>query len=135
MESVCLIHRLLSDLRHRYLAFRHWESRRRLSQAYAGLQQQAAKYTDAVLADVNCVLAYRLRASSAIEGFNVALRPHLYVHKGVSDGFLELFRAYYNLKTRRWGRLKATSSHEWVTGEKVDDWLTVLGFPPSSAVN
>jgi len=87
------------------------------------------------LADVNCVLAYRLRASSAIEGFNAALRPHLYVHKGVSDGFLELFRAYYNLKTRRWGRLKATSSHEWVTGEKVDDWLTVLGFPPSSAVN
>ena len=135
VESVCLIHRLLSDLGHHYLAFRHWESRRRLGQAYAGLQQQAGKYTDALLADVNCVLAYRLRASSAIEGFNAALRPHLYVHKGVSEGFLELFRACYNLKTRRWGRHKGTSAHEWVTGEKVDDWLTVLGFPPSSAVN
>ena len=135
VESACLIHRLLADLTHRYLASRHWESRTRLAQAYAGLKHQAGKYLDAVLADVNCVLAYRLRASSAIEGFNAALRPHLYVHKSVSQGFLELFRAYYNLKTRRWGRHKGTSAHEEVTGEKVEDWLTVLGFPPSSAVN
>ncbi|MCP3963853.1 MAG: hypothetical protein GY719_38950 [bacterium] len=52
-----------------------------------------------------------------------------------SPRFLELFRAHHNLKTRRWGRHKGTSAHELVTGEEVEDWLTTLGFPPSSAVN
>jgi hypothetical protein len=27
--------------------------------------------------------------------------PYLYVHKGLTQGFLELFRAYFNLRTRR----------------------------------
>lgn len=42
-------------------------------------------------------------ASSAIEGFNAALRPHLYLQKGVTPRFLVLFQAYYNLHTRHWG--------------------------------
>ena len=52
---------------------------------------------------VDAVLLQRHRASSAIEGFNAALRPYLYVHKGVTPGFLNLFRAWFNLRTRRWG--------------------------------
>lgn len=135
VESACLIHRLLSDLEHQHLAFRKWETRKQLVHAYARLQELMGKYAEAVLADVDLVMRFRHRASSAIEGFNASLRPHLYVHKGVSQGFLELFRAHHNLKTRRWGRHKGTSAHELVTGEEVEDWLTPLGFPPSSAVN
>ena len=55
------------------------------------------------------MLHQRHRASSAIEGFNAALRPYLYVHKGATQGFLDLFRAWFNLRTRRWGRHKGTS--------------------------
>jgi hypothetical protein len=135
VESACLIHRLLSDLGHRRLSYRKWEARSRLHDAYAQLQDSAGQYADAVLADVDLVMRFRHRASSAIEGFNASLRPHLYVHKGVSQGFLELYRAHHNLKTRRWGRHKGTSAHELVTGEEVSDWLTMLGYPPSSSVN
>ena len=135
VESACLIHRLLSDLGHRHLAFRKWEARKQLGYTYSQMQEQAGKYADAVLADVDLVMKFRHRASSAIEGFNASLRPHLYVQKGVSQRFLELFRAHHNLKTRRWGRHKGTCAHELVTGEQVDDWLTTLGFPPSSTVN
>ena len=77
----------------------------------------------------------RYRASSAIEGFNAALRPYLYVHKGVTQNFLELFRAYYNLRTRRWGRHKGTSAHQCLTGTPVEDWLSLLGYPPSSTLH
>ncbi len=135
VESACLIHRLLSDLGHCHLAFRKWESRAQLGQAYSRLQDYGGKYAEAVLADVDLVMRFRHRASSAIEGFNASLRPHLYVHKGVSQGFLELFRAHHNLKIRRWGRHKGTSAHELVTGEDVDDWLKLLGYPPSTSVN
>jgi len=70
----------------------------------------------------------RHRASSAIEGFNAALRPFLYVQKNVSQGFLNLFQAYFNLRNRRWGRHKGSSAYEQVTGQRVDDWLTHLGY-------
>ena len=39
------------------------------------------------------------------------------------------------VRTRRWGRHKGTSAHEQLTGERVEDWLTVLGYPPSAALN
>ena len=88
-----------------------------------------------MLDEVEALLLQRHRASSAIEGFNAALRPFLYVHKGVTQGFLELFRAYYNLRTRRWGRHKGTSAHQCLSGERVEDWLSVLGYPPSAAAH
>ena len=87
---------------------------------------------DDVLEAVKACLQRRHRASSAIEGFNAALRPFLYVHQGVTQSFLELFRAYFNLPTRRWGRHKGTSAHQCLSGSAVDDWLSLLGFPPSS---
>jgi hypothetical protein len=99
------------------------------------LRDLAGDETNAVLEATNHLVERRHRASSAIEGFNAALRPYLYVHKGVTSGFLELFRAYYNLRTRRWGRHKGTSAHQLLGGEPLGDWLSVLGYPPSRCVS
>ena len=107
---------------------------RHLLGAYGALQDRLGPESAELLAAVEAVLIERHRASSAIEGFNAALRPYLYVHKGVSQGFLDLFRAWFNLRTRRWGRHKRTSAHECLTGQRVGDWLTRLGYPPSPAL-
>ena len=88
-----------------------------------------------VLDRVQHAFDHRHRASSAIEGFNAALRPHLYVHKCVTQGFLELFRAWFNLRRRRWGRHKGTAPYELLTGQRVDDWLAMLGYPLTPAVH
>lgn len=79
------------------------------------------------------VLAGRHRASSSIENLNSVLRPYLVVHKHAGAGFMQLFRFWWNRRKRRWGRFAGTSAHELLTGEVVEDWLTTLGFPPSSA--
>ena len=94
--------------------------------------QIAGNKTDTLLDRIEKLLEQRHRASSAIEGFNASLRPFLYVQKGVTQGFLELFRAYHNLKVRRWGRHRNTSASQVLTGKPVDDWLSLLGFPPSN---
>ena len=107
---------------------------RHLLGAYGALQDRLGAGSASLLDAVEAVLQQRHRASSAIEGFNAALRPYLYVHKGVTQGFLELFRAYFNLRTRRWGRHKGTSAHESLTGQRVHDWLTLLGYPPLADV-
>jgi menaquinone-dependent protoporphyrinogen IX oxidase len=90
---------------------------------------------DELMQTVDKLLSKRHRASSAIEGFNALLRPYMYVRKGVSQGFLELFKAWHNLRPRRTGRYKGTSAYETLTGQPVDDWLTMLGFPPSNATH
>lgn len=105
---------------------------RHLVGAYAQLKARLGEaLADELLGALKVLLEGHHRASSAIEGFNAALRPHLYVHKGVTQGFLSLFRAYFNLRTRRWGRHKGTSAHEALTGQRVEDWLTTMGYPPS----
>ena len=114
---------------------RHRALSRHLLGAYGALREQLGAASAVLLDAIEAVLHQRHRASSAIEGFNAALRPYLYVHKGVTQGFLELFRAYFNLRTRRWGRHKGTSAHECVSGERVHDWLTLLGYPPSPALS
>jgi hypothetical protein len=106
---------------------------RHLLGAFSLLKDLLGEKTDELLEAIKALLEKHHRASSAIEGFNAALRPHLYVHKGVTQNFLELFRAYYNLRTRRWGRHKDTSPHQCLTGSPVNDWLSLIGFPPSSA--
>lgn len=128
-----LVFRLSHEL---HIQNRPWDRRRDEQHLIGALAmlQDTVDDTHEVLSSVKDVIRQRHRASSAIEGFNAALRPFLYVHKGVTDGFLELFRAYHNLKTRRWGRHKGTSAHECLTGERVDDWLSMLGYPPSDAV-
>ena len=80
-------------------------------------------------------LQNRHMASSAIEGFNATLRSYLYVRKGVNQGFLELFKAWYNLRNRRWGRHRGTSAYESLTGEPVTDWLSLIGYPPSKIIH
>ena len=113
---------------------RHRAWSRHLLAAYAALQDRLGAQSASLLEAVEAVLHRRHRASSAIEGFNAALRPYLYVHKGVTQGFLELFRAWFNLRTRRWGRHKGTSAHQSLSGEPVHDWLTRLGYPLSPAL-
>jgi len=76
------------------------------------------------------ILATRHRASSAIENLNSVLRPYLVVQKHAEQGFLNLFRFYWNTRTREWGRNKGTSAYQQLTGDEVPDWLTLLGFPP-----
>ena len=130
----CIILRLIAELDRRKRMWCRRQDRQYLLGAYGVLKQMAGPDTDAVLSDVEQVFIHRYRASSAIEGFNAALRPYLYVHKGVTQGFLELFRFYYNHRQRRWGRHKGTSAHEALTGETVGDWLTWLGYPPNSTL-
>ena len=131
----CLVWQLVKALRKSPHRARRRELHRHVLGAYGELRRHLGARTDALLDAVDQLLLQRHRASSAIEGFNAALRPFLYVHKGVTQGFLELFRAYYNLRTRRWGRHKGTSAQECLTGERVADWLTVLGYPPSPALS
>ena len=113
---------------------RHRALSRHLLGAYTVVQDRLGPESASLLDAVEAVLHQRHRASSAIEGFNAALRPYLYVHKGVTQGFLDLFRAWFNLRTRRWGRHKGTSAHQGLTGQRVHDWLTLLGYPPSPAL-
>ncbi len=101
--------------------------------AFSLLKNMLGEKTDDLLEAVEALLEKHHRASSAIEGFNAALRPHLYVHKGATQSFLELFRAYYNLRIRRAGRHKGTSPHYGITGSPVNDWLSFIGYPPSNA--
>jgi len=132
----CTVHRVLGELRRRRCAgVRRATLSRHLLAAWAYLKDRFGARAEGVLDAVNGELEHHHRASSAIEGFNAALRPYLYVHKGVTEGFLELFRAHYNLRTRRWGRHKGTSAHQCLSGERVEDWLSVLGYPPSAAAH
>jgi mutator family transposase len=131
----CMLWRLVFELHNNRRPWLRAEQHRQLLGAFAYLKYLLGPHLDALLNAVKALLEQRHRASSAIEGFNAALRPFLYVHKGVTQGFLELFRAYPNLKTRRWGPHQGTSAHQCLTGQAVDDWLTLLGFPPSSTLH
>ena len=71
----------------------------------------------------------RARASSLIETINGLLRRHEKAHKVLSNGFLELFLAWHNLRTYRGGKRRGKSPYELLTGEQVSDWLSVLGYP------
>lgn len=134
VSMACIVWCLVATLRKRPHRNRTRALHRHLLGAYAQLRiALGAEHAEALLDALEQLLVQRHRASSAIEGFNAALRPFLYVHKGVTQGFLELFRAYYNLRTRRWGRHKGTSALATSTGQPVEDWLSELGFAPSLA--
>jgi hypothetical protein len=134
-QWACLAYRLALDLQHQRRPWDRLCQKRRLRDAIGELETTAGFAAEALFVEVDAIIQRRHRASSAIEGFNAALRPHLYVHKGVTQGFLELFRAYHNLRTRRWGRHKGTSARECLTGKRVEDWLTLLGYPPSAELH
>ena len=131
----CMLGRLVFELQNDPRPWQRAQQHRHLLGAFAYLKYLLGPQLDALLSAVKALLEQRHRASSAIEGFNAALRPFLYVHKGVTQGFLELFRAYHNLKTRRWGPHQGTSAHHCLTGQAVGDWFTLLGFPPSNTLH
>ncbi len=131
MRLGAVVYRLCKSLGRRNEAHKRKERREHLAVAQMMLRSVAQDKVGEILKAISAVVAKRHRASSAIEGFNAGLRPYLYVHKGVSKGYLELFRAYQNLRKRKWGRHKGRSAHEVMTGDHVEDWLTVLGYPPS----
>jgi hypothetical protein len=93
----CMLGRLVFELQNDRRPWQRAQQHRHLIGAFAYLKHLRGPQLDALLNAVKALLDQRHRASSAIEGFNDALRPFLYVHKGVTQGFLELFRAYYNL--------------------------------------
>jgi hypothetical protein len=90
---------------------------------------------DKIIVNVERLLQTRYMASSAIEGFNAGFRSYLYVRKGVNQGFLELFKAWHNLRERCSGRHQGISAYELLTGNGVSNWLSFLGFPPSKMPN
>ena len=135
VSLACICWYLVRALHKRPARARHRALYRHLLAAYGALQDRLGAASASLLEAVEAVLHQRHRASSAIEGFNAALRPYLYVHKGATQGFLALFRAWFNLRTRRWGRHKGTSAHECLTGQRVHDWLTLLGCPPSPTLH
>ncbi len=135
VEMATLIWRLFDDLKAGKRPWSRYEDEKRLLETVHRLRNDLGEAAATVQGVVLRILWRRNRASSAIEGFNAALRPHLYVHKCVTQGFLDLFQAYFNLRRRRWGRFKGTSPYECLTGEKVDDWLTLLGCPPSTTIH
>ena len=107
--------------------------REELRAAAANLFEQtghAPDTTQRAVAAVLPIINERHRASSPIENLNSVLRPYLVVQKSVKQGFLDLFRFYWNTRKRRWGRWKGSSAVEVMTGEAHDHWLTLLGFPP-----
>lgn len=134
-EQANLIYRLAIELRHRRRSWEQAHQKHRIRQAIATLEAMLGDAAEKLFMDINAALQRRHRASSAIEGFNAALRPYLYVQKGVTSGFLELFRAHYNLRVRRWGRHKGSSARQCVTGQPVQDWLTEFGYPPSATLH
>ena len=115
----CICWYLVRELHKRPAHARRRALSRHLLGAYGALQDRLGPESASLLAAIEEVLHQRHRASSAIEGFNASLRPYLYVHKGATQGFLDLFRAWFNLRTRRWGRHKGTSAHECLTGQRV----------------
>ena len=135
VKLATMIWRLFRELKHHRWPWDRDDDEQLLVRAVHRLREIAGDDADLVLRRTNALIQRRHRASSAIEGFNAALRPYLYVHKGVTSGFLELFQAYYYLRTRRWGRYKSTSAYQLLHGENVTDWLSMLGFPPSNAVH
>ena len=135
VSLACICWYLVRALHKRPARARYRALSRHLLGAYGALHDQLGPASASLLEAVEAVLHQRHRASSAIEGFNATLRPYLYVHKGATQGFLALFRAWFNLRTRRWGRHKGTSAHECLTGQPVYDWLTLLGYPPSPTLH
>ena len=135
VSHACLLLRLHEELK-KQKTVKTYHQRYQLFQAlFHSLRQALCDKLNHLLDEIKALLEKRYRASSAIEGFNSVLRPYLYVRKGVNQNFLELFKAWYNLRTRRHGRHKGTSAHECISGQKVNDWLTMIGYPQSRSLH
>ncbi|MFT7621968.1 MAG: hypothetical protein ACI9WU_001133 [Myxococcota bacterium] len=91
--------RLIQDLRRPGRRWRRRQDQRHLIAAFGRLVVLVGtEAANQAMAAVQQRLHSRHRASSAIEGTPRCAR--IYVHKGVTPGFLALFQAWYNLRTR-----------------------------------
>lgn len=79
--------------------------------------------------------ARAVRASSAAETWHSLLRPHLAVHRTLSDGLLALLAVWHNHRVFRRGSRQGQSPLQ-VSGltEAPTDWLVALGYPPADSV-
>jgi hypothetical protein len=135
VQKACLVFRLVDELENKKTSFYKKQLQMKLFSILNSLFGVLGDNCYKLISEVKGIIAYSHRASSAIEGFNSSLRPYLYVQKGVSQGFLELFRFYYYQKKRKSGSFKGQSPYESLTGQIVNDWLTLLGYPVSSSLN
>jgi hypothetical protein len=136
VERCCMFWRYLQI----YRQARRSSEQRGHAQTLTGIlctlhERLGAQGAEDAITGVFAVIDERFRASSLIENLNSLLRPYLFVHKGVSQGFLELFTAWRNLRsTTWWGKHKGRSPYEVMTGHKVGDWLGMLGYPTSPSL-
>lgn len=138
VELGCMLWRHLTLYRQER---RSWKQRERVNTLMVVMhslrERLGVQDADVAIDAIFAIIDERFRASSLIESLNSLLRPYLFVHKSVSQGFLELFVAWRNLRsTTWWGKHKGQSAYEVLTGEKVkdDDWLRKLGYAPSPAL-
>ena len=132
VSGSCWFWKLLEEYRK---ARNSWDKRElgeRLTVVYVLLKKHLGKETNEVIGKVFSVIGKRYRASSLVESLNGLLRPYLYVHQGVTSGFLQLFMAYRNLKRPGCGKVRGPSPYEKLTGESVEDWLTAIGYAPTA---
>lgn len=72
-----------------------------------------------------------VRASSAAETWHSLLRPHLAVHRTVSNGLLALLVVWHNHRVFQRGRRRGQSPlHLSGLTDAPTDWLVALGYPP-----
>lgn len=112
-----------------------WQRRKELEQLWLDTSIRIERVRPAdweqIKARVFAVIEKSLKRSSALaETINSILRPFLFVQRGVSQGFLELFVAWHNLRTYPRGRRRGQSPWQMLTGKRYDDWLQALGYAP-----
>lgn len=75
--------------------------------------------------------ARAVRASSAAETWHSLLRPHLAVHRTVSNGLLALLAVWHNHRVFQRGSRRGQSPlHLSGLRDAPTDWLVALGYPP-----
>jgi hypothetical protein len=76
-----------------------------------------------------------VRVSSSVERYHSILRPHLAVHRTVSNGMLALLAVWHNHRVFTRGKNKGKSPlHLSGMEEAPSDWLVALGYPPQQQV-
>jgi hypothetical protein len=75
-----------------------------------------------------------VRASSAAENWHSLLRPHLAVHRTVSNGLLALLAVWHNHRVFQRGSRRGQSPlHLSGLPNAPTDWLVALGYPPDDS--
>lgn len=116
-----------------------WQRRKELEQLWLDtsikIEPMRPADWEPVKAGVFAVIEKNLKRSSALaETINRVLRPFLFVQRRVSQGFLEWFVAWHNLRTYPRGRRRGQSPLQMLTGKRYDDWLQALGYAPKGQV-